>query len=136
MDGSAGKARWVNWSSFVFALVQSLCTAVLAISGIRVLIGVGALAAAAGTNASAQGWHQDAIRIPMLAIAMGGALVNLYVLWRLRSLRKRPSSQWRVQPLTSKERRSEQLQFVLAIVTLLLVALEWWAHSRLHHPHA
>jgi hypothetical protein len=135
MDGSAGKARWLNWSGFIFALLQSLCTATLAVSGVRVLIGVGALAAAAGTNASAQGWHRDAIRIPMLAIALVGALVNLYVLWRLRSLRKRPSSQWRMQPLTRKEKRSEQLQFVLAIVTLVLVGLEWWNHSRLHHPH-
>ena len=135
MGRRARRVSWISWSSFVFALLQSLCTAVLAVSGIRVLIGVGALAAAAGTNAPARGWHQDAIRIPMLVIALLGALVNLYVLWRLRSLRRRPSSQWRMQPLTRKEKRSEQLQFVLAIVTLVLVALEWWTHSMLHHPH-
>lgn len=134
MDEMGRRVSWISWSSFVFALLQSLCTAVLAVSGIRVLIGVGALAAAAGTNAPAQGWHRDAIRIPMLVIALGGAAINLYVLWRLRSLRKRPSSQWRVQPLMKKEKRAELLQFVLAIVTILLVALEWWTHSMLHHP--
>src|SRR6201987_5432893 len=121
-------ARWVNWSSFVFALLQSACTAVLAVSGIRVAIGLGALAAAAGTNAPARGFHQDAIRIPMMLLALAGALINLYVLWRQWSLRHRPASQWRIQPLTAKEKRSQWLQFVLAIVTLALLGMEWWTH--------
>ena len=125
----------MSWSSFVFALLQSACTAVLAISGIRVLIGLSALAIAAGTDAPARGFHQDAIRIPMMVIALGGALINLYVLWRLWSLRRRPASQWRVQPLTAKENRSQWLQFVLAIVTIVLLALEWWTHPMMHHPH-
>ena len=129
------KTRWLSWSSFVFALLQSLCTAVLTISGVRVLIGLGALAAAAGTDAPAAGWHGDVIRIPMMVLALAGAAVNLYVLWRVRRLRNRPAAQWRVQPPTAKELRSERWQFVLAIVTIVLLAGEWWAHSKLHHPH-
>jgi hypothetical protein len=129
------KTRWLSWSSFIFALLQSLCTAVLTISGVRVLIGLGALAAAAGTDAPAAGWHGDAIRIPMMVLALAGAAVNLYVLWRMRRLRNRPAAQWRVQPPTAKELRSERWQLVLAIVTIVLLAAEWWAHSRLHHPH-
>lgn len=133
---SAGRAaRWVNWSSFVFALLQSACAAVLAVSGIRVVIGLGALAAAAGTDAPAKGFHQDAIRIPRMLLALAGALINLYVLWRQGSLRRRPASQWRIQTLTTKEKRSQWLQFVLAIVTLALLGLEWWTHPMLHHPH-
>ena len=127
--------RWINWSSFVFALLQSACTAVLTVSGIRVVIGVGALAAAAGTDAPARGFHQDAIRIPMMLLALVGTLINLYVLWRQWSLRRRPASQWRIQPLTSKEKRSWWLQLILAIVTLALLGLEWWTHPMLHHPH-
>ncbi len=129
------RTRWVSWSSFIFALLQSLCTAVLTISGIRVLIGLGALAAAAGTDAPAKGFHRDAIRIPMMVLALVGALINLYVLWRQWSLRRRPASQWRLQPLTVKEKRSQWLQFVLAIVTLVLLGLEWWTHPMIHHPH-
>lgn len=41
-----------NWflsiTSLLFIVLQSLCTAVMAISGVRVLIGLSALAAAAG----------------------------------------------------------------------------------------
>src|SRR6187402_226266 len=78
------RIRVVTWSSFVFAVLQSACTAVLAISGIRVAIGLSALAVAAGVNAPARGFHQNAIRIPMLLLALVGAVINLYVLWHLR----------------------------------------------------
>jgi hypothetical protein len=124
--------RWVNLTGLIFALLQSACTAVLAVSGFRVLIGLGALAAAAGIHAPAKGFHQDAIRIPMMILALVGALANLYVLWRVRSLRKRPSSQWRMQPVTPARRRSERLQLVLSVVTLLLLAAEWITHPMIH----
>jgi hypothetical protein len=125
----------ITWSSFLFAVLQAACTAVFVISGIRVLIGLGALAAAVGTDAPPQGFHQDAIRIPMMLLALCGTIVNLYIVWRLRSLRKRPSAQWRLQPLTSKQIRSERFQFVLSILTLLVLASEWWTHPMMHHPH-
>jgi hypothetical protein len=119
-------------TSLFFALLQSLCTAVLTISGIRVAIGLTALAAASGTYAPARGFHQDAIRIPMLTVAAVGAIVNLAVLawiWRLRS---QPSAQWRRKELSPRQRRSERLQVVLAVATLVLVGLETWTHSMVH----
>ena len=131
-EGTERRARWANVGGFLFALLQSACTAVLAISGFRVLIGLGALAAAAGINAPAKGFHQDAIRIPMLWLALVGALANLYSVWRVRSLRARPSAQWRVQPVSKDKLRSERLQIVLAIVTMALVVAEWFTHPMMH----
>jgi hypothetical protein len=64
----------------------------------------------------------------MMAIAILGSVVNLYVVWRIRSLRARPASQWRAQPVTAKQRRSETIQIVLSILTLLLVVAEILAH--------
>jgi hypothetical protein len=116
----------------MFALLQSLCTAVLTISGIRVAIGLSALAAASGIYAPAKGWHQDAIRIPMLIVATAGAVVNLAVLAWIRHLRNRPSAQWRRRELTPQQKRSERLQIGLAIITLLLVGLETWTHPMVH----
>lgn len=118
--------------SVVMALLQSLCTAVLTISGIRVAIGLTALAAASGIYAPAKGFHQDAIRIPMLILATVGAVVNLAVLAWIRHLRNRPSAAWRRRELSVKERRSERLQVVLAVVTLVLVGLETWTHPMVH----
>jgi hypothetical protein len=116
----------------MIAILQSLCTAVLTVSGIRVAIGLSALAAAGGVYTPARGFHQDAIRIPMLTIAAAGAVINLAVLgwiWRLRS---RPAGRWRRRPLSAKQKRSERLQVVLAIVTLILVGLEVWTHPMVH----
>jgi hypothetical protein len=105
----------------------------MAISGIRVAIGLSGLAAATiGIHAPAKGWHQDAIRIPMMIAAVAGSLINLYVIWRIRTLRARPSSQWRVQAATPRQRRSEFLQIALSVVTLILVAAEWITHPMVH----
>jgi hypothetical protein len=124
--------RFLAGATFLLALLQSLCTAVLTISGIRVAIGLSALAAASGIYAPARGFHQDAIRIPMLGIAAAGAILNLAVLAWIRHLRNRPSAQWRRRVMTAKEKRSERLQIILAVVTLVLVGLETWTHSMVH----
>lgn len=131
-EGTERRFRWLNVASILFALLQSACTAVLAISGFRVLIGLSALAAAVGVNAPAKGFHQDAIRIPMMWLALAGALANLYSVWRVRSLRARPAAQWRVQPVQREKLRSERLQIVLAIVTLILLAAEAVIHPMMH----
>ena len=124
--------RALGGASLVLALLQSLCTAVLTISGIRVAIGLTALAAASGVYAPARGFHQDAIRIPMLIIGAAGAVINLGVLAWIWHLRSRPSAQWRRRELSAKQKRSERLQVALAIMTLVLVALETWTHPMVH----
>ena len=126
------RLRTVGWGSVLLALLQSLCTAVLTISGIRVAIGLSALAAASGIYAPAKGWHQDAIRIPVLIVATLGAILNLAVIAWMRYLRNQPSAQWRRRERAAKEKRSEKLQIFLAVVTLLLVGLETWTHPMVH----
>jgi hypothetical protein len=126
------RLRALSGASLLIAVLQSLCTAVLTISGIRVAIGLSALAAASGIYAPARGFHQDAIRIPMLILAAAGAIVNLAVLAWIWHLRAKPSAQWRKREMTAKEKRSERLQVVLAIVTLILVGLETWTHPMVH----
>src|SRR5262249_8960371 len=131
-ESSLRRIRAASWASLLIALLQSLCTAVLTISGIRVAIGLSALAAASGIYAPAKGWHQDAIRIPMLIVATLGAVLNRAVIEWIHRLRNRPSAQWRRRERTPKEKRSERLQIVLAVVTLILVALETWTHPMVH----
>jgi hypothetical protein len=124
--------KLLNWSSIVFAVLQSACTAVIAISGLRVAIGLSALAAAAGIHAPARGFHQDAIRIPMMVLALLGAIINLFVIWKVRNLRSKPAARWRQQPLTKKKLNSERVQIALAVLTLLLLAAEWITHPFVH----
>ena len=124
--------KLLNWTGIVFAVLQSTCTAVIAISGVRVVIGLSALAAAAGIHAPAHGFHQDAIRIPMMVLAFLGALINLFVIWKVRNLRSKPAAQWRQQPVTKIKLNSERFQVALSILTLLLLAAEWITHPLVH----
>ena len=122
----------LNWSSILFAVLQSACSAVIAISGVRVAIGLSALAAAAGIHAPARGFHQDAIRIPMMLLALLGSLANLFVVWRIRKLRRNPASQWRQKAVPAGKLRVENLQIALSLVTLALLAAEWVTHPIVH----
>ena len=125
--------RWfVGLVSIGFVLLQSACTAVMAVSGVRVAIGLGALAAASGLHRPANGFHRDALRIPMMIVAVAGAAINLYVIWRIRSLRTRPASQWRTVVPTPGQVRSETVQITMAVLTLVLVAAEWMTHRIVH----
>ena len=124
--------KLLNWSSIVFAVLQSACTAVIAISGLRVAIGLSALAATAGIHAPARGFHQDGIRIPMMVFSLLGAALNLYVVGKVRRLRSKPASQWRQQPVPKKKLNSERFQIALSILTLLLLAAEWITHPMVH----
>jgi hypothetical protein len=75
--------------------------------------------------------HGAAIRIPMEIVAVAGSVINLYSIWRIRSLRARPSAQWRVGPVSAKTQRAEWIQVALAILALFLVAAEWGIHIHL-----
>ena len=125
--------RWViGLTSLFFILLQSACAAFMALSGLRLIIGLGSLTAAvAGTRLLAQ-FHAGVIRIPMEIVAVVGSVLNLAAVWRIRSLRARPSAQWRMATLSAKTRRSERIQVALAVLTLLLVVLEWAFHIHLH----
>jgi hypothetical protein len=127
--------RAVSAGAIIVALLQSLCTAVLTINGIRFAIGLAALAGGS-IWLPFRVLHRDVYRIPMLIIAVAGAVVNLAVLAWIRHLRARPEAQWRRREIGTKERRSERLQVAMAVLTLILVGAETWTHLVTHrHPH-
>src|SRR5258708_32311999 len=102
--------KLLSGASWALAILQNLCAAVLAISGIRLAIGLTAFALAGTVFATPIRWfHQDAIRIPMLALATIGAVVDIAVLAWMRHLRSQSSAQWRKREKSCKEKRSERL---------------------------
>lgn len=138
MDNTKGM-KLLTGASLALAILQNLCAAVLAISGVRLAIGLTAFVMAGTVFYAPVRWfHQDAIRIPMLALAAIGALADIAVLAWMRRLRAQPSAQWRKRERGRKEKRSARLQLALAVLTLLLVGLETGMHMVLHpaHPHA
>jgi hypothetical protein len=125
--------RLIAWSSFFFALLQSICASIVAINGLRLAIGIGAFALSTGAGAAMVAFHGDAIRIPMIVIAVLGSVLNFAILMHVRYLRRRPASQWRQKPLTPQQKRTELTQLVLSVATLALVVLEETLHLHLHH---
>jgi hypothetical protein len=130
-DALRRSTKLINGSAFFFAALQSVCSAFLALNGVRLLIGVGAFATASGVLKLADRVHIAAIRIPMMVLALGGAVLNLVVLWQVWRLRRRPASAWRQQPVPRRKIASEWLQFTLSILTLGLLAAEFFAHRYL-----
>ncbi len=85
----------IAWSSFFFALLQSVCTFFFAANGLRFVVGLGSLVLSAGAGAMVDRFHADALRVPMICLALVGSLLNLAVVAQVRRLRRRPASQWR-----------------------------------------
>jgi len=131
LTAAPSRFAWLNWSSFLLAFLQSVCSAFIALHGVRLLIGIGAVVLASGAWHFAEQLHTDAIRIPMMLIALVGSLLNLLALWQVRRLRRRSASAWRQQPLTPSKRRNEAIQLALSVVTLLLLFAEEIAHLKL-----
>ena len=132
-DRPPGIGRFfLAWGSLVLAAAESLCVAAVGLSGVRVALGLSSLIAATA-GGPAQGFHRNGLRIPFLAVGTAGALLSLLLLWNEERIRRNPSAAWRVRPQTKQQRRRKWLQFALAVVTLLLVALEVITHPWFHH---
>lgn len=133
MDNPKGMHLLIG-GSLLLAVLQSVCTAVLTISGIRLAIGLSVFVLSGSIFAPIRIFHQDAIRIPMLTLAAAGAIVNLLVLAWIWRRRAEHSAQGRKRERSNSERRSNKVQVVLAVLTLMLVGLEIYSHSvMIHH---
>ena len=133
-DRTESRFRWIGWSSFLLAIVQSVCTIFVALSGLRLLLGAAAFASAIGAMQIVERIHVDTIRIPMVMFALAGALFNLVALWQVHRLRARSASAWRQKPVSRSKFASEGLQLALSLVTLVLLSLESFYHvSFTHH---
>jgi hypothetical protein len=124
----------IGWASLALAAVQAICVAAVALSGVRVLLGMTSLMAA-GAGGAAQGFHRNALRVPILTIAGILAALNLLLLWNENRIRRNPSAQWRIQPLTSRQRRGRWIQISTSVATLLLILAEVGTHPWFHIEH-
>lgn len=124
----------VTWSSFAFAVLQSVCTFFTALNGVRLFISVGALAAITQAGAT---WdhhlHTDWIRVPMILLAFAGSMLNLLVLRRIWRLRNLPAAQWRQTKPSMRKVAAERVQLILSLITLALIAVEEITHVRTFH---
>jgi hypothetical protein len=133
INATAPRMWAVSLTSLLFILLQSACTVAVAFSGINTAVGLGSFAAAIGLSRLTGSFHADPVRIPMMVLALAGSLFTLYIVRRVRVLRARPASQWRVRRLTPKEKRKETLQIAISTLTILLIVAEIVTHVVINH---
>lgn len=131
-EGGTKKRLLLVWASFALAAAESICVAAVGLSGVRVALGLTSLLTA-GAGGPARGFHQNALRVPLLTLGAVGALLTLLLLWNEEKLRRNPSAAWRVKPLTMSQRRRRWFHLIVAVITLLLVAAEVVTHPWFHH---
>ena len=124
----------IGWASLTLAAVQAICVAAVALSSVRVLLGMTSLLAA-GAAGAAPGFHRNALRIPILTIAGILAVLNLLLLWNENRIRRNPSARWRLQPLTSRQRRGRWMQLGTSVASLVLILAEVVSHPWFHIEH-
>ena len=124
----------IGWASLALAAVQAICVAAVALSGVRVVLGMSSLLAA-GAVGPAHGFHRNALRLPILWIAGLLAALNLLLLWNEGRIRRSPSAQWRLQPLTSRQRRGRWIQLGTSVASLVLILAEVVSHPWFHIEH-
>jgi hypothetical protein len=125
-------ARAINWTAISFAVLQSVCALAFFLGSVGALIGFSLFTAFSGLMRVAVAFHADWIRWPMVGIALAGALLNLWVLFRLRRLRSNPASSWRRGTIDQKQLRREKIQLTVALATIALVVLEAGLHLHYH----
>lgn len=131
---TTARFRWIGWSSLFLAMVQSVCTIFVALSGLRLLLGAAVFGAAIGVMKIAdERIHIDAVRIPMVMFALAGAVFNLVALWQVRRLRGRAASAWRQKAVSRSKFASEKVQLALSVLTLVLLAVESFYHLKQTH---
>jgi hypothetical protein len=131
---TVSRFKWVGWSSLFLAVVQSVCTIFVALSGLRLLLGAAAFGAAIGVMKFAdEKIHIDTVRIPMVMFALVGAVFNLVALWQVRRLRGRGASAWRQKTVSRSKFASEKVQLALSVLTLILLAVESFYHLKQTH---
>jgi hypothetical protein len=121
------------WSSLLFALLQSLCTFLAAMSGLRLIIGIGSLAISSEVTTTLGRLHANWVRIPMICLAVAGSLLNVLAIMQIRRLRKRPASKWRQLPIAPRKQFLERLQMALSLVALALIFIEECFHLKMFH---
>ena len=122
----------LSWASLALALAESICVAAVALSGVRVLIGLTSLISATAAG-PAHGFHRNPLRLTFLTLGGIGSALVLLLSWNEQRMRRNPAAAWRLQPLTAKQIRSRRLQIALAVLSLLVIAAEVITHPWFHH---
>ncbi len=124
-------SRTISVGSVIFGILGAPCAVTALISPLAVALGFGTLF---GLSGALIYLDKSAIRIPILILALLGALANLYTLRHARSLRLRAIAEGKeeIGLMTALERRRTFLVLGSSIGAILMVVFEIVAHRIMH----
>ena len=121
-------ARTVQIAATITALLGAPCLGFVALNGVTLALGLGAV----GAGALGTFLDQSVVRLPLLVAATGGALAILYTVpWTMPFVSRAPPETAANVP-TRHERWRNRLGIALACTALVLVGGELIAHAVMH----
>ncbi len=118
----------MSLGALTIAVIEGVCAGLVLLKGVALTSSLLALTAGGATS-----WiHDDRVRIPLMILAAGVALANLYVVGNGWRLRRNPAAAWRVRPLSSREKRRMWIVVLASLATLALIVGEIYGHHVLH----
>lgn len=126
------RRRFLGIGSVALALLGAPCASAAAISPLALWLGLGSVAGAAGAG-TPTGLDHPWVRIPLMMLSGGVALVNLVAVHRASHLRRAREGA-KPLPASPLDRRRAAWAVGLSLLTLLVVLMELAMHARMH-PH-
>ncbi|MBI2230803.1 MAG: adenylate/guanylate cyclase domain-containing protein [Deltaproteobacteria bacterium] len=127
--GHPRTSQSMNWGAIIFGILGAPCAVTTMIGPLAVALGVGTLF---GVSGALKFLDQAPVRLPILILAVLGALANLYTLWHARKLRLQAEGHGGLSVMTSLERRRTYLVLGSVVATLGIVLFEVVTHGILH----
>ncbi|MFN0071442.1 MAG: adenylate/guanylate cyclase domain-containing protein [Chloroflexota bacterium] len=125
-----GRQRLTRIGALIFGMLGAPCAVGTLIGPMAIVLGLGVFF---GTVVSSFIDFLDIaiIRIPALILGTIGASANLYTVWHASQIRKAAQAQGQLYLTTTYERRQTRFVVGLAILTLLFVSFELYAHTNI-----
>jgi len=130
-ENSQRRLRTLSLATLGMAALQAACAFLILVNTISPLLGAGAVIAA-GAVSALHSMHSVWLRYPLLLFAAIGALLALFSQINAWILRNDPAAAWRRRPLTGAQKRRSAMIFATSVITLALIASEFWAHWHFH----
>ena len=131
------RGSFLGIGALAFAAIGAPCAAAAAFGPLALLLGIGTAASgiAGAATSGNHGLDSPMIRIPLLGLAVIGALVNLAAVFHARKLAFRAVARGAYIPPTRREARITWWVACLSLAALALVIAEALSHHFLmHHP--
>mgnify|MGYP001094563990 CR=1 FL=1 len=133
-QGSAARRSLLPLGTTAFALLGAPCAMAAALGPVAVVMGIGSVSVASATHLQIELFDMPWVRLPMLALALLGAVANLAAVFHARRIR-RELPQGGLLPLSHQDRRRTRAAVALSALTLAIILAEQLAHRFvMQHP--